>query len=55
MLRNSVILRVGSVIEKLLIPSWIPELAIDHCVHGGHTLRLFLVGAQQSTRHGGPT
>ena len=43
-----------SVIEKLLTPGSILELAMRHCVLREDTLRLFPIGAKKSTRCGGP-
>ena len=40
--------------KKLLNPGSIPELAIRRCFLGKGTLRLFPIGAKQSTRCGGP-
>ena len=44
---------VGLVIERLLTLGSIPDLEMRHCVLED-TLRLFLSGAKQSTRYGGP-
>ena len=40
--------------ERLLTPSFIPELAMRRCVPGKGTLRLFSIGSKQSTGCGGP-
>ena len=45
---------IGLVIEMLLDPGSSPKLAVHHCDLGKYILLKFPIGAEQSTRSGGP-